>query len=123
MGHQIKEQSGTENYIGGRDFPSIATVHNTLFMHRPDYQPDAIIRYCLADIHLPSGGILNNRILLSYEFDDGAVVFGAYESLCEECNGMGLSLRWSPVGTYTDLCPECHVEPETAEPFASGRLY
>ena len=75
----ITESSGTETKVGGANFPSVATIHETLFMHRPDYQPDAIIRYSVADIVMPSGERLDNMILLSWEFDDGAVVFGAYE--------------------------------------------
>lgn len=121
---QIKEQSGKTSHVGGKDFPSVATIHENLFLHRPAYQTDVIIRYCIADIQTPSGIQIKNQILMSYEFDDGAIVFAGYQPVCEECNGTGLSLRWSPVhGTYTDICHECHVEPETSEPYASGRLY
>lgn len=77
----INEQSGNFNKVGGRDFPSSALIKEHLFSYREAFQPDALVCVSLSDVCLPNGKILEDQLLIVWQFDDGAIVFGAYESL------------------------------------------
>lgn len=88
MNTVIQEQSGEFNSVGGQHYPSRAIVREKLFSSRLAAEQSAIcgvIIHCyLADVIHPNDEFLPKQILLAWEFDDGAMVFGAYEPEDEE---------------------------------------
>jgi hypothetical protein len=95
----IQEQSGEFNSVGGQHYPSRAIVREKLFSNRLAAEQSAIcgvIIHCyIADVIYPNNEFLPNQLLLAWEFDDGAMVFGAYEPIegyyCESCHDIGCS--------------------------------
>lgn len=103
----IQDKSGTINHVGGKR--AIANATEIIFSERPAYQPDALITYYVGRV-IQDGRLYDNQIIAVWNYDDGAVVIGAWESAlydCEACQDTGFYYPATWVETPNNYCPVC----------------